>query len=126
MRSFSRLIVMGFCVLLTSCSGSSPPIPVGTTPKELIVGKWQLISQASRPVPATHKQFDEFTADGKQLSTSDGKTSTFSYKFLDDQTMQLYHEDKPTIKYNVSVTKEELTLSCPTNQILDCTYKRIR
>jgi len=91
----------------------------------MILGKWRLLSQGGRPVPAGRKETVEFTADGKQTTIMMTQTLNNTYKFVDDQTIQQYFRDQPTSKYIVAVTKSDLSLACPTNQDLDVTYKRV-
>src|SRR5262245_11867531 len=108
------------CTLLTACGskeksgdgGKPPEAGASATPKELIVGKWELTGDKT-----VYKEIMESTADGK-MTTKGIAADTLSwkktYKYLDDQTIQLYdRKEKRSARYTMQVTKTDMTLTKP-------------
>jgi uncharacterized protein (TIGR03066 family) len=100
----ARLAVMASLVVILAASLS--PLRAADKPKDLIVGKWK---------PTKEKDKDsvlDFQKDGKLKITLNAELSIDgSYKFLDDDTMEVeltFKGKTDTIKMKVKVTKDEL------------------
>jgi hypothetical protein len=133
MRVLWVVVVGCCCSLLTACGsgkdqsgdgGKPPEKGAFANPRELIVGKWELTGDKTG-----YKEIRDFTADGKVITkgiAAEVVTYENTYKFLDDQTVQLYdRKETPTVKYKVEVSKTNLTLTNAKNNEADH-YKRIQ
>jgi hypothetical protein len=127
-------VVLGFCCAsLVSCGpgsqssgdGSGKPKEQGAAskPQDLIAGKWEMDDPK-----IGYKELMEFTLDGNLTTTITTKVETTklenTYKFLDDQTLQLYEKGNPTAQYKVELSKTDLTLTNTKRNKAD-KYKRV-
>jgi hypothetical protein len=132
MKALGMVLVGCCCTLLTACGsgkdkasdgGKPPEQGASANPRELIVGKWELTGDKTG-----YKETMDFTADGKVTTVAkavDTNTWVNTYKFLDDQTIQLYDKkETPTAKYKVEVSKTDLTMTNTKTNKAD-RYKKI-
>jgi hypothetical protein len=76
-------------------------------PEELIIGKWEMKRDADG-----YAEMLEFTTDGRALTSplvKDPINYENTFKFLDDGTLQFFERGKPTAKFKVTVSANELT-----------------
>ncbi len=126
MRVLSLVGVAALALLVSSC---------GNKPKDLIVGKWESTEEP--------KEVVEYGKDGTAKTTVGPLTMTATYKFIDDNTMELEVDNplagggvvgvdvgpkKLKIQTKVTVTKDELTITGKDKDGKEKTtkYKRVK
>jgi hypothetical protein len=93
------VLLLGLVLLLVLVLGSSP--------QQLILGRWQPVDLNGRP--GEGPQVIEFRSDGTVLSSGGGREHLARYRFLSDDTLEIEEPTGRVETLGVTVTRTELT-----------------
>jgi hypothetical protein len=101
-RNVSLVVMASFLLFAVGCGGSKP--------KDLIVGKWNLVESADMPkdIVAKMQGTMEFKSDGELVMNVMGMSKSGKYKFVSDDTMEAELGGKAK-KLKVDIKGEDLT-----------------